>query len=81
MAGAYHHAEAGKCPRRLGDTPAILLPVALETPAAVWTTAGNARWAGQDFMTHDGVDAAGSGAVENSQRSDMETVVFGPATN
>lgn len=54
------------------------LPQALDTPALIWTPSGNATWAGQMLVTHDGVDAAQSGPITHSQLSITETTVTGP---
>ncbi|MCX6874980.1 MAG: M6 family metalloprotease domain-containing protein [Verrucomicrobia bacterium] len=53
------------------------LPQALDTPALTWATSGNAAWAGQILTTHDGVDAAQSGLITDSQQSTTETTVTG----
>ncbi len=53
---------------------------ALDAPELTWTTGGDLPWAGQTFMTHDGVDAAQSGAITHNQSSWMETTVTGPGT-
>src|SRR5206468_3437980 len=37
-------------------------------------------WFGQTNVTHDGVDAAQSGAIGDSQQSWVETTVAGPGT-
>ncbi len=58
--------------------PSITLAQALDTTNLVWTTGGNASWLGQSTVTHDGVDAAESGTILNSQESWMETTVSGP---
>ena len=57
-------------------TPPVTLVEALDRPNAVWTTGGDRPWIGQTAVTHDGADAATSGA--NSQQSWMETSVTGP---
>jgi M6 family metalloprotease-like protein len=59
---------------------APVLPQALDTPNLVWTTRGNAPWAGQMLTTHDGVDAAQSGAIGDGQESTTEVVVNGAGT-
>jgi len=43
-----------------------------------WTNGGNGAWYLQSTQTHDGVDAARSGAIGNSQESWLETSVNGP---
>lgn len=58
--------------------PAISLATALDTTNLVWSTGGNAAWAGTNAVTHDGVDAAQSGLIGHSQSSYFETTVVGP---
>ena len=53
---------------------------ALDTTGLTWTTSGNANWFSQSATTHDGIDAAQSGAIADSQNSYMETTVTGPGT-
>ncbi len=60
--------------------PAPTLAEALDTPQWTWTTGGDAAWAGQTSVSHDGVDAARSGAISHNQQSWMETTVNGPGT-
>ena len=67
--------------------PAKLLVTVPQTPmqAALdnyltWTTGGTAAWFVQTAQTHDGVDAAQSGAITNNQQSWLETSVLGPGT-
>ena len=55
------------------------LAEALDTTNAV-TSSGNLPWFGQTATTHDGTDAAQSGAIGDSQSSRMETVATGPVT-
>ena len=64
----------------VGTGYTITLPVALETPSQPWTSSGNASWFGQNATTHDGIDAAESGNIADSQVSSMETTVVGPVT-
>jgi hypothetical protein len=45
-----------------------------------WTTGGNLSWFGQQTTSHDGVDAAQSGAITHSQESWFETTIVGPGT-
>jgi subtilisin family serine protease len=56
------------------------LAEALDDPALVWTSAGQAPWIGQNCVTYDGTDAARSGALEANGQSWLETVVPGPGT-
>lgn len=66
---------------------ALSLPVALDTDSGVsigaWRTGGDGAipyWFGQTETTQDGVDAAQSGPIGNSQASWLETSVTGPGT-
>lgn len=59
---------------------AITLADAVDAPLLTWTTGGNANWFGQTTTTHDGVDAAQSGAITHNQESWMQTTVSGPGT-
>ena len=54
------------------------LAAALNTTSVV-TTGGNSNWFAQTSETHDGVSAAKSGSIGNSQQTWMETTVVGPA--
>src|SRR5207302_6471651 len=60
--------------------PILPLPEALDTPTWTWSTNGNAGWVGQPVVTFDGVDAARSGNILDSQSSTMQTTVNGPGT-
>ncbi len=53
---------------------------ALDTSGLTWTSTGNLPWFSQTTTTHDGVDAAQSGAIGDSQSSSLETTVTGPGT-
>lgn len=53
---------------------------ALDTPGRSYTLGGNANWFAQTTVTHDGIDAARSGAIGNSQQTWFETTVTGPGT-
>jgi regulation of enolase protein 1 (concanavalin A-like superfamily) len=57
----------------------MTLAGALDYVGAV-TTGGPSPWAGQAVVTRDGVDAAQSGVLGNSQTTWMETRVSGPGT-
>ncbi len=46
---------------------------ALDSPAFVWANGGAAPWFMQTNVTHDGVSAARSGAITNSEQSWLET--------
>jgi hypothetical protein len=61
-------------------TRAQTLAQAVDATNLVWTTGGNASWLGQTQVTHDGVDAARSGAILDNQYSWLETTVAGPGT-
>ncbi len=56
----------------------VSLADAVDAPQLTWTTGGNATWIGQTNTTFDGVDAAQSGVIGNSQESWLETTVTGP---
>lgn len=58
---------------------ASTLAQALDAPQLVFTTGGNVPWVTPATDTHDGVDAAQSGNISDSQQSWMETTVTGPA--
>lgn len=54
---------------------------ALDAPSLTWTTGGDAPWYAQTTNTHDGVDAAQSGAVISSySQSWLQTTVTGRVT-
>ena len=48
-------------------------------PGIDWYQAGSAPWFAQDRVTHDGIDAAQSGAIGDSQSSELEATLTGPA--
>lgn len=52
----------------------------LDTSALQWTYGGDAKWQGQTNVTHDGVDAAVSGLIQDNQVSWIRTSLFGPGT-
>lgn len=58
----------------------VSLTDALDAPGRVWTTGGDAPWAGfgPDFPTHDGVDAASSGSLDDGDEAWLQTTVSGP---
>jgi unsaturated rhamnogalacturonyl hydrolase len=56
----------------------VTLAEALDTPGWVWTTSGSPAWAGQASVSHDGMDAAQSGAVKDGKTTSMQTKVTGP---
>ena len=53
---------------------------AVEACGASWTFGGTAPWLYQTAVSKDGLDAAASGAITNSQESWMQTVVAGPGS-
>ena len=62
-------------------TSAPTLAAALDTPGWNWVTGGNSpAWYGQTAVTQDGLAAAQSGAIGDSQATWMETTVSGPGT-
>lgn len=56
------------------------LSAALDGRGLQWTTSGDASWAAQTAVTHDGTDAAQSGRMVDFQSGQLETTVNGPAT-
>ncbi|MFO1499486.1 MAG: immunoglobulin domain-containing protein, partial [Verrucomicrobiota bacterium] len=69
------------------STPAALvineppsLGTALDITGLTVTSAGDANWTSQTAVTHDNVDAAQSGRINDNQESRMEVAVNGPAT-
>jgi len=56
------------------------LPEALDAPSLIWTTSGSALWQAQTNVTHDGIDAAQSGAISDNMSSALNTTVTGPGT-
>ena len=63
-------------------TPDLLLGLAdaLNATNLTWATSGDANWFAQSDANHDGVSAATSGAITDSQTSTLETTVTGPGT-
>ena len=55
------------------------LALALDAPELIFTTGGNVPWLTPATDTHDGVDAAESGDINDAQQSWLETTVTGPA--
>jgi hypothetical protein len=51
---------------------------ALNAPYLPWVTFGDALWFAQNGITHDGVSAAKTGPLTNSQTSTVRTVLQGP---
>jgi len=58
----------------------VLAPIgaALDALNLTWSTSGNAAWFGETSITHDGIDAAQSGRITNSQQSTVQANVSGP---
>jgi M6 family metalloprotease-like protein len=52
----------------------------LDTTGITWSSSGNLPWFAQSATSHDGVDAAQSGAISDSQSSSLETTLAGPGT-
>ena len=50
----------------------------LDLPGATWSTAGDAAWFAQNRVTHDGTDAAQSGAIGDNQSARLSTAIAGP---
>lgn len=55
------------------------LAAAVDAPGQTFITTGSIGWAPQTLYTHDGQDAARSGAIGDLSESVMTTVVQGPA--
>ncbi len=53
---------------------------AVDNTSLSWTTGGDANWFGQTANSHDGVDAAQSGAIGNNQSTWLTATVTGPGT-
>ncbi len=75
---AYLHTHPGSAVTNSSAT--IPLAVALNANELTWTNSGDATWFGQTAVSHDGVAAAQSGVVTNSQTSTLQTTVTGPGT-
>ena len=60
----------------------VLAPLgqAVDAPGLVWSTSGNAPWVSESSVTHDGLSAAQSGLITDSQSSSSQTTVTGPGT-
>jgi hypothetical protein len=56
------------------------LGTALGATGLTWSTGGNVGWAGQSAVNHDGIAAAQSGAIADSQTSWIQTITNGPAS-
>jgi len=62
----------------LGAYEYCTLADALDAPELAWSTSGSAAWFPQAATTQDGLYAAQSGAITNSQESSLQTTVTGP---
>jgi uncharacterized repeat protein (TIGR01451 family) len=65
-------------------TPSLALSLAIgqatEYLWTPWRSGGDALWTVETNVTHDGIDAAQSGSIINSQQSWVETTLRGPGT-
>ena len=61
-------------------TTLVPLGQALNASSLIWSTSGNAAWFGESTVTHDGVSAAQSGLITDSQTSTLQTTVVGAGT-
>ncbi len=53
---------------------------AVDAPQLTWTTGGNGNWFSETTVTHDGIDAAQSGAIGDNKETWIQTSVTGPGT-
>ena len=59
----------------------ITLPTALNATNLPWTTGGGSNWSGEVRISHDGLAAAQSGRISDSQESWLQTTITnGPGT-
>ena len=63
-----------------GGGSTVPLGTALDNTSLTFTTGGSASWAGQTSLSHDGTDAARSGALGHGQQCWMQTTVTGAGT-
>ncbi|MBL9160907.1 MAG: SUMF1/EgtB/PvdO family nonheme iron enzyme [Verrucomicrobiales bacterium] len=63
---------------RVGRSIASALTVALDDAQRTWDSSGAQPWFAQTGTTHDGTDAAESGAVYPGEESRLETTFTGP---
>jgi hypothetical protein len=61
------------------DSPQALAD-ALNNTNLTWSTSGATNWFSRTNTTHDGISAAQSGAITNSQSSTLQTTITGPGT-
>ncbi len=61
------------------SAPAVLhtLDQALDTTAVLWTMSGDANWLWQTGVTHDGIDAAQTGPIDDSQETRIQATFSG----
>ncbi len=52
----------------------------VDAPALTWISYGDANWYGQPEITHDGIGAAQSGHIGDSQTTSIQTIVHGPGS-
>jgi len=65
----------------LGSTNGTMpLGEALDASSLLWSTTGVPAWFGQSSVSHDGLDAAQSGAVAHNAAVTVQTTVNGPGT-
>jgi len=57
-----------------------LIGDAVDAPDLEWMTGGDTAWFAQTTTSHDGIDAAQSGAIGDNQRSWLQTSVQGPGS-
>jgi formylglycine-generating enzyme required for sulfatase activity len=63
---------------RLARSISLALAAALDAPELDWESGGDEAWFAQTAPSHDGTDAAESGAVDPGQSSWLKTIVTGP---
>jgi PKD repeat protein len=72
-------ASSGPVSRTVTVKSTASLGQAVDAPALAWTTNSVDGWDVDLAMTHDGEDAARSGAIDHLTSTDLSTVVAGPA--
>ena len=82
QAGSYSVVVSNVCGAVTSAVASLTVVVPLgqvvNAPDLTWRTSGNAAWTEQASVTHDGVDAAQSGLLTDSQSSTVQTTVTGP---
>ncbi len=58
--------------------PVLTLGEALDVPQLTWISGADAPWAGETYITHDGMDAAQCGYIWDYGETWVETSVTGP---